>query len=95
VILILVAGIEYEALLDVSTTMLEKPPPLAVAAIVIDPAPLVIEIPEPCVNVVREKPVPFPMSMAPFAGVDVKPVPPPKIPKVPNPGAELPAETSA
>jgi hypothetical protein len=34
VTLILVAGIEYEALLDVNTTMLEKPPVGAVVCVV-------------------------------------------------------------
>ena len=46
------------------------------AAIVIAPAALVIETPEPAVNVVLVNPVPLPMSNAPFAGVVVSPVPP-------------------
>ena len=45
-------------------------------AIEIEPAPLVMVIPVPCVRVVRVKPVPLPMSSAPLAGVDVRPVPP-------------------
>ena len=49
---------------------------MPVDAIVIAPDPFVIVTPEPAVNVVRVNPVPFPMSKAPFAGVDVKPVPP-------------------
>jgi len=47
-----------------------------VDAIEIEPEPFVIVTPEPAVNVVRVNPVPFPMSNAPFAGVDVSPVPP-------------------
>jgi hypothetical protein len=57
------------------------PPP--VEAIVIEPDALVIVIFEPAVNVVRVNPVPLPMSKAPFAGVDVSPVPPFAIGKVP------------
>ena len=72
---------------------MEKPPPLA--AILIDPAPLVIVTPEPAVKVVRVNPVPLPISNAPFAGVEVSPVPPPVMPNVPNAGAEEPAETRA
>ena len=33
-------------------------------------------IPEPAVNVVLVKPVPFPISICPFEGVVVRPVPP-------------------
>jgi hypothetical protein len=57
---------------DVSETVVA----VAALAIVIEPAPFVIDTPEPAVNVVRVNPVPFPMSKAPFAGVDVRPVPP-------------------
>ena len=53
------------------------------AAIVIEPAPLVIVTFEPAVNVVLVKPVPLPMSSAPFAGVVVRPVPPLATPSVP------------
>ena len=50
------------------------PPPLA--AIEIDPAPLVIVMLLPAVSVVRVNPVPLPMSSAPFAGVEERFVPP-------------------
>jgi hypothetical protein len=43
---------------------------------VIEPAPFVIVILLPAVNVVRVNPVPLPISKAPFAGVEVRPVPP-------------------
>jgi hypothetical protein len=49
----------------------------------IEPTPLDIETPLPAVNVARVKPVPLPMSNAPFAGVVVNPVPPFAIGKVP------------
>lgn len=42
----------------------------------IDPDPFVIVTFVPAVKVVRVNPVPLPMSNAPFAGVDVSPVPP-------------------
>lgn len=45
-------------------------------AIVILPAPFVIEMFEPAVKVVRVKPEPLPMSIWPFVGVLVSPVPP-------------------
>jgi hypothetical protein len=61
-------------------------------AIVIEPLPLVTDIPVPAVNVVRVKFVPLPMSNAPFAGVEVRPVPPPAMPKVPKAGALAPAD---
>ena len=48
----------------------------AADAIVIPPAEFVIVMFAPAVNVVRVKPVPLPMSNAPLAGVEVKPVPP-------------------
>jgi hypothetical protein len=51
--------------------------------IVIDPEPLVIEIPVPAVKVLLVNPVPFPISKAPLVGVEVKPVPPFAIGKVP------------
>ena len=47
-----------------------------VFATVIAPEVLVIETPVPAVNVVRVNPVPLPISSAPFAGVEVRPVPP-------------------
>ena len=47
-----------------------------VFAIVIDPEAFVIETPTPAVNVVRVKFVPLPISIWPFVGVDVSPVPP-------------------
>ena len=50
--------------------------PEPVLAIVIVPEPLVTVIPDPAVMVVRVKPVPFPISICPFVGVVVKPVPP-------------------
>jgi len=53
------------------------------AAIVIEPAALVIVTLEPAVSVVRVKPVPLPISNAPFAGVVVRPVPPLAIGNVP------------
>jgi hypothetical protein len=52
------------------------PPPPPVDAIVIEPAPLVMVTFDPAVSVVRVKPVPLPISSAPFAGVLVSPVPP-------------------
>ena len=58
------------------------PPPPPVAPMVMLPAPFVIVIFEPAVKVVRVKPVPLPMSIAPFAGVEVKPVPPAATPRV-------------
>jgi hypothetical protein len=51
-------------------------PAVTVDAIVIEPAPLVILIPVPGVNVVLVNPVPLPISKAPLTGVDVNPVPP-------------------
>jgi hypothetical protein len=53
-------------------------PPLdgLVFVTVIAPDALVMEIPVPADSVVRVNPDPLPMSNAPFAGVDVKPVPP-------------------
>ena len=54
-----------------------------VAATVIEPAAFVMVIFEPWVRVVRVKPVPLPMSNAPFAGAVVNPVPPFAIGKVP------------
>ena len=58
-------------------------PPVPVALIVIAPEAFVIVTPVPAVNVVRVKPVPLPISNAPFAGVVVKPVPPLAIATVP------------
>lgn len=58
-------------------------PLLPLAAIVIAPDALVTVMPVPAVKVVRVKPVPLPMSKAPFAGVVVNPVPPLAIGKVP------------
>ena len=58
------------------TSPREDPPPPPVDAMVIDPEALVTVIPVPAVNVVLVKPVPLPMSNAPFAGVVVSPVPP-------------------
>lgn len=49
---------------------------MPVDATVIEPDPFVTVMPDPAVKVVRVKPVPFPMSNAPFAGVDERPVPP-------------------
>jgi hypothetical protein len=53
-------------------------PPLdgLVFVTVIAPDALVMEIPVPADSVVRVNPDPLPMSNAPFAGVDVRPVPP-------------------
>ena len=51
-------------------------PPEPVAAMVMPPAVLVMLTPEPAVSVVRVKPVPLPMSRAPFTGVEDRPVPP-------------------
>ena len=51
-------------------------PPLVEAAMVIEPAPLVIVTFDPAVRVVRVNPVPLPMSIWPFDGEVVKPVPP-------------------
>ena len=54
-----------------------------VAATVIEPAAFVMVIFEPWVRVVRVKPVPFPISISPLAGVAVRPVPPLAIGSVP------------
>jgi hypothetical protein len=53
-------------------------PPLdgLVFVTVIAPDALVMEMPVPADSVVRVNPDPLPMSNAPFAGVDVRPVPP-------------------
>ena len=59
--------------MDVGLTEDELP----VFVIVILPDPFVILIPDPDVSVERDSPVPFPISKAPFAAVDVFiPVPP-------------------
>ena len=68
--------------------MTELLPP--VAAIEMLPAPLVMLIPDPAVNVVRVKPVPLPMSIWPFVGVLVRPVPPFATATVPVTFAALP-----
>ena len=47
-----------------------------VLAMVIEPDALVTLIPVPGVNVPRVNPEPLPISIAPFAGVVVNPVPP-------------------
>lgn len=65
-------------------------PPVPVADMDIVPAPLVIETPVPADNVFRVKPVPLPMSNAPFAGVVVSPVPPLATATVPVTLAALP-----
>ena len=65
-------------------------PPLPVAAMVMLPAELVIEIFEPAVSVVRVNPDPLPISNAPLAGVVVKPVPPLATASVPVMLAALP-----
>ena len=46
------------------------PPP--VEAIVIEPAPFVMVIFDPAVNVAAEKPVPLPINKVPFAGLVVQ-----------------------
>jgi hypothetical protein len=51
-------------------------PPVPVAEIEIAPEVFEILTPLPAVRVVRVKPVPLPMSIAPLAGVEVNPVPP-------------------
>ena len=58
-----------------------EPPP--VEAMVIEPEPLVTDIPVPAVSVALVNPVPFPMSSCPLVGVLVKPVPPLAIGNVP------------
>jgi hypothetical protein len=50
---------------------------------VIEPAALVIETPGPAVNVVRVKPEPVPISIAPTAGAEDRPVPPLETPRTP------------
>jgi hypothetical protein len=59
-------------------------PAVPEAAIDIAPEVLVIAIPVPAVNVVLVKPVPLPISKAPFAGVVINPVPPLVTGKVPE-----------
>jgi hypothetical protein len=59
-------------------------------AIVIEPDAFVTVIPVPAVNVVRVNPVPLPISNAPLAGVDVKPVPPEATAKVADRPAAVP-----
>jgi hypothetical protein len=54
------------------------------AAMVIEPAPLVMVIPDPAVMVVTTYPDPFPIGIAPFAGTVVTPVPPFAIGRVPE-----------
>ena len=66
---------------DAATDVTVPVPP--VAAMVIEPAPLVMLTPEPAVSVVRVKPLPLPMSSAPLAGVLVRPVPPLATARVP------------
>jgi len=58
----------------VAATDVTVPPP--VAAIEIEPAPLVIDIPVPAVKAARVKPVPLPISICPLVGAAVSPVPP-------------------
>ena len=65
-------------------------PPVPVADMEIEPAPLVIETPLPAVKVARVNPVPLPMSSAPLAGVVVNPVPPLATATVPVTLAALP-----
>jgi hypothetical protein len=60
--------------LPVATEVTVPEPPEE--AIVMLPAPLVTVMPEPAVRVVLVKFVPLPMSKAPLAGVEVRPVPP-------------------
>src|SRR5690349_915461 len=50
--------------------------PLLVAAIEIEPPPLVMAIPVPAVIVAKVKPVPLPISKAPLDGLELLPVPP-------------------
>ena len=64
-------------------------PEVIVEAIEIDPEPLVMLIPVPGVNVVLVNPVPLPISNAPFAGVEVSPVPPEAMGSVPVVSAEV------
>jgi hypothetical protein len=63
------------------------PPPEA--AIVIVPGPFVIVTLDPAVKVVRVNPVPLPISIWPFDGVVVNPVPPPDIGSVPVVNADV------
>ena len=60
----------------VPVTAVTVPPPPLEAAIVMPPAELVMVMLAPAVSVVRVNPVPLPISRAPLAGVEVKPVPP-------------------
>ena len=64
------------ALLGVSPVVPAEKVVTPALAIEIEPAPFVMVMPVPCVRVVRVKPVPLPISSAPLAGVDVRPVPP-------------------
>ena len=67
-------------------------PPLdgLVFVTVIAPDALVMEIPVPADSVVRVNPDPLPMSNAPFAGVDVRPVPPEATARVADKPAAVP-----
>ena len=60
---------------------LDAPDP--VCAIVIEPAPLVIDTPAPAVRFANVYPVPLPINSWPLVGVPVTPVPPLAIPSVP------------
>ena len=71
------------ALLGVSPVVPAEKVVTPALAIEIEPAPFVMVMPVPCVRVVRVKPVPLPISSAPLAGVDVRPVPPFAIGNVP------------
>ena len=86
-VVVAVATVPETPLAVVTDTLVTVPPPLA--AIEIDPAPLVIVMPLPAVSVVRVNPVPLPMSNAPFAGVEERPVPPPAMGTRPQEGAAL------
>jgi hypothetical protein len=71
----LLATVPAKPLAETTDTLVTVPlEPVADMDIV--PAPLVIDIPVPAVNVDRVKPVPFPMFKAPFTGVEESPVPP-------------------
>ena len=58
-----------------TSTLVTVPPPAADPTMML-PAPFVIVMPAPAVSVVRVKPVPLPISICPFAGAVVSPVPP-------------------
>jgi hypothetical protein len=71
-------------------TLVTLPLPDEEAAIVIEPAAFVIVTLDPAVNVVRVNPVPFPISICPFEGMAVSPVPPDPIARVVDRPAAVP-----